>query len=286
MPAKKTNKVLIDEYLEMIKKEKNLSPQTIKTYENISAQLPFNLLTSQPTIIKKIKDLYPNANTKQLYLNIIILVRRWAEEETDKLTKFRNSLREEITKERKSNLDILDDKLPTLEYILNKLENLSGNKYIINYLMLSHGLRNKDINLEYRDKLPKEGDDNYINQRGKTATLQINDYKTDKSFGQKVIVIDNKRFNDELKKMKLSDGDYILPKKDGSKIQSISTFNEKILRTTIDDLGQNKLIKLKIKDLLNKKDFDTLEQISKDRGTSMGVLLKSYNLYAGDNESD
>jgi hypothetical protein len=178
-------------------------------------------------------------------------------------------------------------KLPTLEYILNKLENLSGNKYIINYLMLSHGLRNKDINLEYRDKLPKEGNDNYINQKGgKTATLQINDYKTDKSFGQKVIVIDNKRFNDELKKMKLSDGDYILPKKDGSKIESISTFNEKILRTTIDDLGQNKLIKLKIKDLLNKKDFDTLEQISKDRGTSMGVLLKSYNLYAGDNDSD
>jgi hypothetical protein len=166
MPVKKTNKALISEYLEIIKKEKNLSPQTIKTYENISSQLPFNLLTSQPTIIKKIKDLYPNANTKQLYLNIIILVRRWAEEETDKLTKFRNSLREEITKERKSNLDILDDKLPTLEYILNKLENLSGNKYIINYLMLSHGLRNKDINLEYRDKLPKEGNDNYINQKG------------------------------------------------------------------------------------------------------------------------
>ena len=286
MPTKKTNKVLIDEYLEIIKKEKNLSPQTIKTYENISAQLPFNLLTSQPTIIKKIKDLYPNANTKQLYLNIIILVRRWAEEETDKLTKFRNSLREEITKERKSNLDILDDKLPTLEYILNKLENLSGNKYIINYLMLSHGLRNKDINLEYRDKLPKEGDDNYINQKGKTTTLQINDYKTDKSFGQKVISINNKRFNDELKKIKLSDGDYLLSKKDGSKIESISTFNEKILRTTIDDLGQNRLVKVKIKHLLNKKDFDTLEQISKDRGTSMGVLLKSYNLYAGDNDSD
>ena len=195
-------------------------------------------------------------------------------------------MREEITKERKSNLDILDDKLPTLEYILNKLENLSGNKYIINYLMLSHGLRNKDINLEYRDKLPKEGDDNYINQKGKTTTLQINDYKTDKSFGQKVISINNKRFNDELKKIKLSDGDYLLSKKDGSKIESISTFNEKILRTTIDDLGQNRLVKVKIKHLLNKKDFDTLEQISKDRGTSMGVLLKSYNLYAGDNDSD
>jgi hypothetical protein len=286
MPAKKTNKVLIDEYLEIIKKEKNLSPQTIKTYENISAQLPFNLLTSQPTIIKKIKDLYPNANTKQLYLNIIILVRRWAEEETDKLIKFRNSLRDEITKERKSNLDILDDKLPTLEYILNKLENLSGNKYIINYLMLFHGLRNKDINLEYRDKLPKEGDDNYITQKGKTATLQINDYKTEKSFGQKVISINNKRFNDELKKMKLSDGDFILPKKNGSKIESISTFNEKILRTTIDDLGQNKLIKIKIKHLLNTKDYDTLEKISKDRGTSIGVLLKSYNLENGMVDSD
>lgn len=283
MPTKKTNKVLIEEYLDHIKKEKNLSEQTLKTYENISNQLPFNLLTTQPVIIRKIKELYDNGNTKQLFLNIIILVRRFAGEETTKLIKYRNQLRDEIIKERKKNLDILDDKLPSLEYILDKLENLSGRKYIINYLMINHGLRNKDINMEYKEKLPKEGDDNYITIKGKNAILQINDYKTDKSFGQKIIKISDPKFVSEVRKM--NDGDFILSKKNGEKIKSISTFNEKILRNTIDELGQNKLVKIRIKDLLNNKDYDTLEKISKDRGTSMSVLLKSYNLENGLNES-
>jgi hypothetical protein len=286
MPTKKTNKVLIDEYLEHIKKEKKLSNQTLKTYENIGSSLPFNLTTSQPTIINKLKQLYDNPNTLQLFLNIIILVRRWAELETDKLIKYRNTLRDSIIKVRKKNLDILDDKLPTLEYILNKLENLSGRKYVINYLMINHGLRNKDINLEYKSKIPEKGENNYITVKGKNSILQINDYKTEKSFGSKDIKIDNKRFIEELKKMNLENGDFLLPKKDGKKINSISTFNEKILRNTIDDLGQNKIIKIKIKDLLHKKDYDTLERISNDRGTSMSVLLKSYNLENGLEKSE
>jgi len=36
-----------------------------------------------------------------------------------------------------------------------------------------------------------------------------------------------------------------------------------------------------VKDLLNNKSYDKLEQLSKDRGTSLSVLLKSYNLENG-----
>ena len=105
MPKKKTNVNLIDEYIEKIKKEKKVSEGTIKTYKNVGANLPFNLLSSQPTIIKKLKELYDNPNTLQLYLNMIILVRRHNDEETDKLIKFRNSLRDEIIESRKKGLD-------------------------------------------------------------------------------------------------------------------------------------------------------------------------------------
>ena len=51
-------------------------------------------------------------------------------------------------------------------------------------------------------------------------------------------------------------------------------------------MEKNKLIKIKIKDLLNKKDYDTLEKLSGDRGTSMSVLLKSYNLDNGLEKSE
>lgn len=282
MPKKKTNINLIDEYIEKIKSEKKVSEGTIKTYKNIGTNLPFNLLSTQPTIIKKLKELYDNPNTLQLYLNMIILVRRHNEEETDKLIKFRNSLRDEIIESRKKNLDDLDDKLPKVDYIMEQLENLNGIRFILNYLMINHALRNKDINLKFVKSLPENKTENYLMIKGKNVILHINDYKTEDKYGTKEVKISNEKFVNEIKKLKLNDGDYLLPMKNGDKIKNTSTFNDKILNLTIDKLGQNKLVKIVIKDLLNTKSFDRLEQMSKDRGTSLDVLLKSYNLHNGE----
>ena len=213
---------------------------------------------------------------------MIILVRRHNGEETDKLIKLRNSLRDEIIEARKKNLDSLDDILPTPAYIREQLENLTGIRYILNYLMIEHALRNKDINLKFVKSLPDNKTENYIMLKGKNVILDINDYKTDEKYGTKEIKISNEKFVNEFKKLKLNDGDYLLPMKNGDKIKNTSTFNDKILNLTIDKLGQNKLVKIMIKDLLNNKSFDKLEQMSKDRGTSLDILLKSYNLHNGE----
>jgi len=281
MPKRKTNKDLIESYINKIKEEKKVSEGTIKTYKNVGDNLPFNILSSQPTIVKKLKELYSNPNTLQLYLNMIILVRRDNEEETDKLVKLRNSLRDDIIKSRKDNLDKLDDKLPKSTYILQQLDKQLKTRYVINYLMIHHALRNKDINLKFVKTLPEEKDENYIMLKGKNAILLITDYKTEKTHGDKEIKINNSRFIQELKDIKLSDGDYLLPLKNGNKITNTTTFNDKIIRYTIDDLGQNKITKIIIKDLLTNKDFEKLEQLSKDRGTSIEVMIKSYNLHNG-----
>ena len=47
---------------------------------------------------------------------------------------------------------------------------------------------------------------------------------------------------------------------------------------------QNKLVKIVIKDLLNNKNFNKLEKLSQDRGTSIQVLLSSYNLHNGNDD--
>ena len=283
MPKKKTNTELINNYLEHIKKEKKVSDGTIKTYKNVGESLPFNLLSNQNTIIKKLKELYSNANTLQLYLNMIILVRRFDNEETDKLIKLRNSLKDEIVKIRKDGLDELDDKLPKFDYIKTELNNLNGIRYILNYLIINHGLRNGSINLKMVKTLPAIEDrtENYIMIKPKEALLNINDYKTIETHGSKQIKIKDTKFIEELKKLNLKPNEYLFSKKDKSKITNTSTFNDKILNLTIDKLGQNKLFKIVIKDTLNRKDFDKLEQLSQDRGTSLEVLLKSYNLHAG-----
>ena len=280
------NSELIREYLEHIKKEKSVSENTIKTYKNIGESLPFSLMTSQPVLIKKLKDLYSNPNTLQLYLNMIILVRRFKDIDTEKLIKFRNSLRDEIIETRKKNLDELDDSLPKLNVIMDELNDLTGIRYVLNYLIIEHGLRNKDLNLQFVKTLPKDKTDNYILNKNKHILLDINDYKTAETHGNKQIKITDEKFINEFKSLNLKNDDYLLSKKDKSKITNISTFNDKVLNLTIMKLGQNKLIKIVIRNLLNNKKFQKLEQISNDRGTSLSVLLKSYNLYAGNGNEE
>ena len=282
MPKKQTNKQLILEYIDTIKDK--VSNQTQKTYLQIGNSLPFNILTTQTTIIKKLNELYDNPNTKSLYLNMIILIRRYKNEETDKLIKFRNSLRDDIIKVRKNKMSQIKDELPNYNELIGKLQNLSGINYIINYLFLYFGLRNKDINLKYVLKLPEnKEDENYIISGKKSVKLDINDYKTDKTFGNKKITITDKKFIDELKNLKLNNGDYLIQKKNGDKLK-ISSFNEKILNMTIDKLGEAKIFKILIGDLLNKKDFNRIEELVNTRGTSLTTIMKSYNIYNNGDE--
>lgn len=276
MPKKKINEQLIIDYIEKIKEDKKVSEGTIRTYQNI--KIPFNILSSQPTIIKKLKELYENPNTIQLHLNMVILVRRHNNEETDKLITFRNSLRDKINETRKNKLKELNDNLPKPDYLLEQLDEMSGIRYIINYLMIHHGLRNKDTNLKFVKSLPEKKTENYLLIKSKNILLNINSYKTVGKYGTKQIKIDDKKFISQVKGMKLTDGQYLISMKNGDKISNVSTFNDRVLNLTIDKMGQAKIVKIIIKDLLLNKAYGRLEQISKDRGTSIEILLKSYNL--------
>ena len=285
--VKTKNTELVAKYLEHIKSEKKLSEGTITTYTNISKNLDFSIILSQKTLIQKLKDLYDNPNTLQLYLNMIILIRRYNDEPTEILVKLRNSLRDSIIKIRRENLSELDDKLPNKSYIIEQLNNMSGIRFVLNYLIIHHALRNKDMNLLIieSEKSMDDKDTNYmvINKKKKMIKLFINNYKTQDKYGTKEIKItDSDFYKNVLKLYNEKDSKFLMQLKNGDEIKSISTLNDKILNLTIDKLGQNRLVKIVIKDLLNNKAFDELEQLSKHRGTSLDVLLKSYNLYAGE----
>jgi hypothetical protein len=281
--SKKTNIDLMNEYIE---KQDKISDQTKKTYLQTAKTLPFNITTSQPTIIKKLKELYNNPNTLSLYLNMIILVRRHLNLEHEKLIKLRNDLRDEIIKLRKENMTSTKSELPTYNQINEKLNELVGIRYILNYLLITYGLRNKDINLLYVNKLPSnKEDENYLVQTKNSIKLDINDYKTDNTFGNKSITITDKKFKEQLNKLDLKDNSYILPKRDGSKLK-VNSFNDKVLSLTIDGLGETKIFKILVKHLLDKKDFNKLEDLVNSRGTSLSTIMKSYNVYNNSNKTD
>jgi hypothetical protein len=276
MPKKKTSVELINE---MLNSKDNITETTKKEYQSKSSQIPFNIMVSQDIILKKIKDLYNNPNTRASILNIIIMTRKFKEEETDKLIKYRNEkLRKEIELERKEKLTDKGNTLPSLDYLKDKLKSMKGIPYIINYLLIHKGLRNKDINLIITNETPEGNDENYMEVKKTKVVLHINDYKTKKSGGKKLIDIKDKKFLKELNSMDFDEGDYFLSKKDGSKL-SIIRFNEKIKPITIDSLGETNIFKILIKHYLENKEFDKIEQLSKSRGTSMDTIMKSYNVF-------
>ena len=281
--SKNTNSDLINNY---INKQSKISEQTKKTYMQTAKTLSFSITTTQPTIIKKLNQLYENPNTKSLYLNMIILVRRDNNLETDKLINLRNKLRDEIIKLRKDNLSNTKNDLPSYQNIIEKLNELNGIRYILNYLLITYGLRNKDLNLLYVNKLPEnQKDENYLLHNSKSIKLIINDYKTDKSFGSKTIEIKDKKFKEELNKMNIKDNTYLLPKKNGDKLK-LNSFNDKVLSLTIDGLGETKIFKILVKHLLDTKNFTKLEELVNSRGTSLSTIMKSYNVYNNGNKSD
>lgn len=283
MPKKLTNQDIMLKYIENAPK---ISEQTKKTYSNIANNLPFNILTSQQTIIKKLNQLYENPNTKALNLNMIILARRDNNEPTEKLISFRNGLRDQIVSIRKKKMSEIKDELPSYDEIMKKLKEQKGLPYLVNYLFITYGLRNKDINLKnvthdaYIHEIDEPVENYIILKRGKVL-LYINDYKTAKTFDIKSFVIKDKKFIKEFKDLKLNDNDYLISKKNGDKLKTTS-FNERVVNLSIDKLGETKLFKIVIGHLLNKKDFNEIEKLTKSRGTSIGTILKSYNIYNND----
>ena len=276
MPKKKNNtSELVKQYLE--ESDRKISESTKDTYIHVGNKLTFNIQSnSQTTIINKLKDLVQNPNTQSLYLNVIILIRQHNKEETDKLVKHRNTLRKDITDLRKDKLGELKKDIPKKDELMNQLENLNGIQYIINYLFLNFGLRNRDLN--FKMGKGEDKDTNYIYVKGKNAILLIHDYKTDKTFGTKEIKIKDPKFIKELKGLGVDNGQYILAKRNGDKMK-VSTFNEKIKALSLNNLGETTIFKVLIADLIEKKDFTRIEELVKTRGTSLSTILKSYNIY-------
>jgi len=259
-------------------KKKNLSDISIKNYTRTANNLPFGILNGQQTIIKKLKENYENPNTRATYLNMVIMLRNYKDKDVDKLIKYRNDMKKEIETLRKEKLKDSKDELPTIEHLNKNLEHLEGLKYIINYLFINYGFRNKDINLKYVDKLPEDKPENYMVEVNKGVKLSINDYKTDKQYGEKVFFIRDSKFMKELRKLQLKDGNYLISSPSGKKY-SISNFNDIILKYSIDQLGETNIFKILMKDLIDKKDYKRIEELSVSRGTSLQTLIRSYNVY-------
>ena len=258
---------------------KNKTKATQKNYKSIISNINYSIVGTERPLIKKIQNSYENINTQQTYLNIILIVRNYMNLSTDLLVKLRNDNKIKINTHRKTELSKLSENIISYDELMEKFKQLPLNKkYIINYLLINYGFRNSNLNLKLVKELPEEKTENYIVIKPRYILLDMNNYKTKTTYGNKNFKDTNKDFRNAIKSLKINEGEYIIGNKRNEKLKP-SYFNTVIKNNTIDQLGEQSINKVIVKEYIDRKDFAKLKQLSFNRGSDLNTILSSYNLY-------
>jgi len=175
----------------------------------------------------------------------------------------------------------LKDKLPSVKelntYLQSLYEKQSWRAFIVNFLLMNYGTRNKDLNLEFisdkKEKLdPKK---NYLIVDGKNKIIyQRGDYKTVKTYGGKIDEIKDKKFSEAVKEVMANQDDnrYLLSLGKNKPIAETS-LNRFISRYTLNDIGQGNVFKIMVAGKPKLK-----EVLAATRGTEEKTVSEVYDL--------
>lgn len=261
-------------------------PATIRNYraqyKNIRELLDNDIIHSTEVKILNVVKSRANGNpsTEWTYLNLPFMIRELYKKPVDVIQKRRNELKELVKQHTKANKIITNEKLPDYKEVENYVKELYKNKdykkYIVNYLILTYGVRNKDINcyiIHSKDDMTKD-DINYLIVKPSSVEWIINDYKTLKSYGQKRIIIKSKPFLEAINTF--TPNRWLL---NGSMTQLNDTsVGTTIMRMLYNKLTEGDYFKIIMNNINSKPNTtELLEYYSKTRGTSYEMLITYYD---------
>ena len=270
--------------MEAILKKKTFSANTERVYASIIkrlGKLDFKFPDKKIEKIDYIKEFFEKngmdkASTRLDMLNVIIVLRTIEELPVDKLKDYRGNLFQERLNKNVEKLNTLKETLMSAteyrEELMKAFEAGEWKKFIVGYLMISYGVRNKDVDVEVvKDKKamtdPKQ---NYIFVRGKNATWVRNDYKTIKRYGVKTEVITDPEF---IKAVKAHGVGRLFPE---------GKLNSKLPKLLINKMLESKVFKMIIDEAYVAKNTEEINRLSKSRGTSIATIKGFYDLNATD----
>jgi hypothetical protein len=239
-------------------------------------------ITNTPNnkIIQIIKNITDNAFNRQNYLTIPIKLKKLASKPVMELETYREQNKSEVLnhkQEKKESANLLGITLKNFEAYVARLYTLGlYEEYIVNYLMLRYGVRTQDLDVVILDnKLKKQmkNDDNYLVLYKTKIEYIRNKYKTYKTYGQKKIIIKDKKFINAVKELKRGDFEPLLMK-DGRRLNPETELNKIIQRMSFSNYGEGRLFKLLVD--AYKYDENKLKELSDSRGTSLSEILSSY----------
>lgn len=255
--------------------DRNLSQSTINTYiklyNKLYAEVNDDLHNlSQNKMLETLIDLQiESVNTYNSLLNIFILIRKLYKLNTDELTTKRDNNKPKIKEHIEQKFE--EDDLPSYEILINdmneKLKKFQLREYIICFLLLHYGVRNKDVNVSFtslKRDTNKERNWIWIKPRGKCIYF-INDYKTSGVYGSKVIEINDKEFNRAVRMFYRTGERNLIP---------IQDYGHFIQNATYNKIGEIKYFKVLVAKFWNDK--NKIQQLALTRGTNIETILNNY----------
>ena len=274
---------------------RNLSKNTIHQYIKYLSAYAKHYGTlpdgEQNEIYKNIEDLQlikknktPQKSTKAQTLKAVCAYRNFKGLSNTELVKMYADVNRTADADAKKRNEELNEKLPSLSehnkwveelYDMNDAEKLRA--YVINRLILNCYVRNQDLVADIITKVgqleKQPADKNYLYINKNQLTYGRRDYKTAKSYGEKVDVPAEKGHRIKMIKalrvvLKNSPNGNLIPEKE---MKNLSNY----IQEQTNGLGETKLLKMSLKE---KNNLANAVKIGKSRGTSVSTLQKHYNL--------
>lgn len=279
---------------ELLASKSSITEQTKKNYTRIYNKLIDNLDdniqdTSEKELIELVLELSKNNPSVALtYINIPIMIKKHFNKDVEKLVKKQVELNKSRVEHTKGLIETKKEELPSYDVLNNHLKSLLKNKdyqnYIINYILINYGTRNKDLDLFITErKNVKNIDDgrNYIFIKNTECEIVIGNYKTIQNYGVKRFVVKSKHFRDACLSLGLNT--YLLYN-DGDKSKPINetSLGTYIKRRLYNNLTESDYFKILIKNAQTKKNpLNEIQKLSLSRGTDINTIISHYNIQVG-----
>ena len=270
--------------MESILANKEFSEKTVKVYLSIIRRLTklgFKYPNKKNEKVDYIKQFFSEnkiekASSRLDLLNLVIVLRTIQELPTDKLKQYRTELSKERLNNQVSKMSDLKDKLLSLpefqKELMKSYEEGEWKKFIVNYLMMTYGVRNMDTDVEIvkSKKDATDSNQNYLILSKDKVTWIRNKYKTVKTFGQQTHDITDPEFVRAVKKHGVG------------RLFTEGQISNSIRKLLIDKMNEARIFKMLIDDAYDKKDTVRINELSKSRGTSISTIKSFYNVNAED----
>jgi len=290
---------MTEEFNEFILSKTNVTEQTKKNYrtqyKSIVSILGKPILNANESeIINAVHQLANgNYSCEWTYMNLPFMIRAFNGLDNELINKRREDLKGLRDFHTETSKIAKQNELPEMKEIQTFIKELFKNKlykkYIVNYLILSFGVRNKDINvfIVSSAKEAKDASQNYLIVKKNEVEWRVNDYKTLLAYGPKKIIIKAKSFIEAINALPLNT--WLLT-------GTNTKLNESGLATTIkrmlfNNLSEGDYMKVILNDINNKQNTTQyLQYYSKTRGTNFQTLLAYYDtskkININENEDD